>query len=353
MEKTKKTSISFAAMNTAEGFRGYFREIFGDVAELYIIKGGPGTGKSRFMKEIGKLAEQNGRSVEYFLCSSDPTSLDGVIFTDQDGNSVGIIDGTAPHAYEPTLAGVKEHILNFGDFWDPALLIAHKTEIEALAEAKKRLYRSFYSYLSAIRALDEITSALSHLAIDGEKLSDAVRRFSVAVREGNGYSEKIRIRSAVSCDGFITLDEYGKSAKVKYAVTDSFLTAGIFMTELKKELKGRNVAVKISYSPFSPTIPDAIYIPAADTAFYIGCSCEEGEKTVNMRRFIIPEKLAPYKTKLREIAKLRKELMRLLNGDAISIRSLHEAMETLYGEAMDFTRKEALTRRLSKKFFDF
>ena len=72
----------FAAMNTAEGFKSYFREIFDEFENIYIIKGGPGTGKSRFMKEVACRAEEKGLSVERFYCSSDPTSLDAVAISE-------------------------------------------------------------------------------------------------------------------------------------------------------------------------------------------------------------------------------------------------------------------------------
>ena len=351
MEKSPSSSVYFAALNTAEGFKSYFSEIFGDLHSLYIIKGGPGTGKSRFMKSLGQEAERRGKAVEYFLCSSDPTSLDGVIFTDSSGNRVGIIDGTAPHSYEPTMAGVKEHILNFGDFWDTDALVFHKAEIEALSRSKKRLYSSFYSYLSGVRSLDCVTREHSVQAVDFTKMNDAIRRILKTVPSGDAFTETVRIRSAASCDGTVTLDTYSRIAKKRYAVMDVFGSAEIFMTALKNELVRRGSAVTVSYSPFSPSAPDAIYVPTADTAFYIGCDCAEGEKTVNMRRFVTPEKITPYKTKLRETNKTRNELIGLLRTEGASIRALHAEIERLYGKAMDFSKNDTLLRELSAKIF--
>lgn len=351
MENTTKPYYSFAAMNTADGFRGYFKEIFGSADVLYIIKGGPGTGKSRFMKELGICAEQNGQMAEYFLCSSDPTSLDGVIFTDDAGKKTAVIDGTSPHAYEPTAAGLKEHILNFGDFWDTNLLQAHKTELEALSTAKKRLYSSFYAYLKAVSSLDSIVTEISHRAIDRKKLTEAVGRLLRGIPKGSRYTETLRIRGAVSCDGAVTLESCFGKARNRYAVMDVFFTAEAFMSTLKSELSAKGTEVVISYSPYSPTVPDAVYIPSTDTAFYVGCNGSEGEKTVNMRRFLLPERITPYKTKLREIFKLRDRLLSLLSADGSSIRRLHEEIESIYGIAMDFGRKEEFTRELCQKLF--
>ena len=52
----------FASANTSEGFISYFDTIFdaNTLKEIFIIKGGPGTGKSGFMKRIANLAEKRG-----------------------------------------------------------------------------------------------------------------------------------------------------------------------------------------------------------------------------------------------------------------------------------------------------
>ena len=44
----------FAASNSCEGFKSYYGEIFAGpgIERLYVIKGGPGTGKSHFMRTV-------------------------------------------------------------------------------------------------------------------------------------------------------------------------------------------------------------------------------------------------------------------------------------------------------------
>ncbi len=99
----------FAASNSAGGFRSYFDDIFPTekFERLFIIKGGPGTGKSHLMRRAADFAHKLGCTVEYFHCSSDPLSLDGIaayhtqnlqdIFSDRyHARSFAIIDGTSP-----------------------------------------------------------------------------------------------------------------------------------------------------------------------------------------------------------------------------------------------------------------
>ena len=69
----------FLGANSAQGFYSLYSDFAsrpGDM--LHIIKAGPGTGKSTFMRKIGQAAEERGYEVEYIICSGDPDSLDGV-----------------------------------------------------------------------------------------------------------------------------------------------------------------------------------------------------------------------------------------------------------------------------------
>jgi len=71
--------------NTPQGFFSYYNYILSqrNARKLYCIKGGPGTGKSTMMKEIGKYFEGKGEAIDFFWCSSDPDSLDGVLLKDR------------------------------------------------------------------------------------------------------------------------------------------------------------------------------------------------------------------------------------------------------------------------------
>ena len=86
----------FLGANTAKGFFSVYEDFCKPDSGnfLYVIKGGPGCGKSSFMKAIGRAAEDAGLDVEYVLCSGDPDSLDAVVFP---ALNTAIVDGTAPH----------------------------------------------------------------------------------------------------------------------------------------------------------------------------------------------------------------------------------------------------------------
>ena len=76
----------FAASNSAQGFISYYEEVFraSRIGHIWAIKGGPGTGKSRFLQDVANYASVRGWSTEYIYCSSDPNSLDAIILTQKD-----------------------------------------------------------------------------------------------------------------------------------------------------------------------------------------------------------------------------------------------------------------------------
>ena len=109
----------FLGANSKNGFASLY-DGFTDPAGgdfLWVIKGGPGCGKSTFMKRIGAAAEAAGLAAEYILCSGDPDSLDGVYFPEK---RIGYADGTAPHVIEAVYPGAAALYLD--QFVDQGLL---------------------------------------------------------------------------------------------------------------------------------------------------------------------------------------------------------------------------------------
>ena len=86
----------FLGANSAEGFVSLYDELIDEsqASAVYILKGGPGCGKSTLMKKVGEEMEKEGYAVEYILCSGDPGSIDGVFLPEK---AAAIMDGTAPH----------------------------------------------------------------------------------------------------------------------------------------------------------------------------------------------------------------------------------------------------------------
>ena len=117
--KTTGQDAYFAASNSTAGFISYYEELFraSRIGHIWAVKGGPGTGKSRFLWDVSDCAVQGEWSCEYIYCSSDPNSLDAIILTKEGREGIALLDATAPHLFEPICPGAWEDIVNLGQFW--------------------------------------------------------------------------------------------------------------------------------------------------------------------------------------------------------------------------------------------
>ena len=141
----------FLGANSARGFASLYEHFppEGDVY-LHIIKSGPGTGKSGFMKAIARAAQERGLDVHCVLCSGDPDSLDGVYIP---ALGQAWMDGTAPHVREPAFFGVDSDYVNLGRFFADGLSAEEKQHIRELTARCKSEYSEAYRALSSAAAL--------------------------------------------------------------------------------------------------------------------------------------------------------------------------------------------------------
>jgi hypothetical protein len=90
----------FLGANSPAGFYSLYDHLLPPekARAIYILKGGPGCGKSTLMDKIGDWAEEAGLETEYILCSGDPGSLDAVVIP---ALKAAVVDGTAPQGVVP------------------------------------------------------------------------------------------------------------------------------------------------------------------------------------------------------------------------------------------------------------
>jgi len=90
----------FLGANSPSGFYSLYQHLIPpeSARAIYILKGGPGCGKSTLMRRVAARMEGAGLEVEYILCSGDPDSLDAILIPQK---QAAIVDGTAPHAAAP------------------------------------------------------------------------------------------------------------------------------------------------------------------------------------------------------------------------------------------------------------
>jgi len=349
----------FAASNSAQGFKNYFGEIFKRADFIYIIKGGPGTGKSSFMRRCAKEAEQRGERVEYYYCSSDPDSLDGILVFSKE-RSVGIIDGTSPHVSEPKYPGAYDEIINLGQFWNRELLIKQKNEIIALSDRKSAEYKNAYTFLRSVGNLRAVNDSLVREAVDLEKMRVAAARLIAHIPDlAEGVATVIpTVTDSVSMNGRVRFDTFESRANKLYFVSDFYGVGHMFMEAVLNVLKGKGVTVRASFDPICPERVDGLFIEQNRIAFVLSnsfdehpapdadsdASCAHAPTVINVKRFVNHEKLRENRSEIRYTTHLAQSSLDGALHALAKAKIYHFLLEDIYGKAMHWREKDEFER---------
>ncbi len=342
----------FAAANTEMGFHSLFPSYFAPEAHrrIYILKGGPGTGKSTLMKQVGFAAEANGYTVEYLYCSSDTDSLDGIRIP---ALGIAILDGTAPHTTDPKYPGAVERIVNLGEAFDGKGLEKERNTILSLSKAKGDAYRTAYRFLAAAGRMAHERDDLLIPAFLSGKAEAAVLRLSETLKKAEKGEETYRYISAIGTRGYVKLDTLRKKAKKVYAVSEKNGLEYLFMKHLHAALLRAGVAMMVCSTPLVDSHIEAVYIESEGVLFAVTeeSAIQPMDKIINSARFAQRDALAQRRAKLRFTEKCMKGLM---EGALSSLREagrVHGKLEEIYGKNMDFSAVESMKNRIVSEIF--
>lgn len=305
---------------------------------LNVIKGGPGCGKSSFMRKIGSAAQERGFAVEHVLCSGDPDSLDGIYIPEL---KIGYVDGTTPHCIDPSYPGSAGMYLDLGRFYNKDKLLQHRDKIIHLNSNYKALYTAAYSYISAAAAAMPRHYPGIWTASDREKIKKKAQSF--ASREfkkegtGNGQTRKVFL-SALSCKGRIFLED---GCCERFCILDNELGMGNFYIEQLLHLaQTRNYALIVCPDCVEPERISALIIPELSLALY--CSDAISTETTECYRHIRldaaadRETLAGLRPELRKARKLSREVFSFATDTLSHAKALHDRLEEVYNPHVDF-----------------
>jgi len=346
----------FASANTRFGFYSRFAEIFDrkKFNKIYIIKGGSGTGKSSLMKRIREKCGESSVKTEGILCSSDPSSLDGLLIG---GSIAALIDGTAPHTADTVYPGAVDSLVDLGGFWNEDILRERKKEIMELTDGKSVHISQAYKLLDAAgKIYDDITGIISQ-DFDFFKMKKAVNIFfDKELKQGRRFYSGSCFTTCINRLGRGKTDSFeNMSERVCTIENDRGLFAPIIETVID-EAKKRRIPVRISYDSLDPRLPDGVYFP--ENSLCIVRSQDRGEterrhgeiyKIFNNERFISKDILRKNKEKLRFAVRCTDELISAASACFSDAFDLHEKLEAIYISAMDFTAKESFTEKLTER----
>lgn len=332
----------FLGANSRYGFYSLY-DGFVDLAGgdfLWVIKGGPGCGKSSFMKRIGSAAEDAGFPVEYIHCSGDPNSLDGVWLPTL---RTGYADGTAPHVIEAAFPGAASLYLDLGTFYDAGALERELDGVLELNRRYKALYKRAYGCISA--AAEVSPKSLPGLWGAPEREKILRKLTGMASREFHGVSGaggvKKRFLSAVSCKGRVFMRETLDRLCQRVCTLDNELGMAHFYLSGIADLAQENaLSVVLCPDPLDPELLEAVLLPELSLGFLAVDSQLKysGEVYRHLRLDTIAERetLTSMRSQLRHAKKLSSELLDTGMETLAEAKRLHDELESIYNPHVDF-----------------
>ncbi|MCL2509092.1 MAG: hypothetical protein FWF05_07950 [Oscillospiraceae bacterium] len=346
----------YLAANTAKGFYSLFDELYDPFGgwRAYILKGGPGTGKSSMMKAIAAACAKEGLVPERIWCSSDPQSLDALIFHDV---KICVADGTPPHTVEPKFPGAVETLVNLGGFWDAEKLFQRRKSIIGLTAECASLHKRCARFLLAAESLDRDVKRIAAACVDLEKLARYASRLAgrkFGAPRGRVGTESRRFLGAVTPKGtdFFEDTVTRLCTDVMIAEDEYGAVSSLLLSDLRRYALGNGLDViscPCVLDPDGP--PEHLFVP--ETGFGI-VTCKSfhrfdfpGAQKVRYARFTDTAGLRERKCRVNFSLRTEKEL---LEEAVVSMRNaleLHDKLEELYVDAMDFTKVEEAGRRIA------
>ena len=347
----------FPGGNTPQGFFSYYNYIIpADATRIFIMKGGPGTGKSTFMRKMGEAMLAQGYDVEYHHCSSDNNSLDGVVIT---GLKVAFIDGTAPHVVDPKNPGCVDEIIHLGDYWDEAGIVAHKRQIIAVNGEIGKSFQRAYRLLRAAKALYDDWKAAGAEALDHAAANRSTSRLMADLFGGAGDVGAGRIRklfaSAITPDGMVNYLDFSvwPAGRCFVISGDPGTGKSTIIQKVINAALAQGLDVEAFYCPLDPDKPEHVVIPALDAAVTTSFIPHPYHATrppvslLNMKDCIDTAVLARHEAAITYDQDLFWEMFVKAVACIKRAKQLHDELETYYVPHMDFT---AIQNRWQKTY---
>ena len=309
MNAVRSDSVDFfLGTTTPAGFKGYFEPLRREPGmQMYLIKSGPGCGKSTLMKRLAVKAEQKGEPIQRIHCASDPDSLDGVIFLDK---RAAIVDATAPHVMEPDAPGAEEQVVSLYHTLDADALHAHADEVKRLFAQNTALRSRAARYIASAGSLLLDSRRAEACSANFEKVRRYVKRLCARtlprLPEGASASEELRLLSAITPKGPVFYRGTVQALADRYVVfhDDYGAVSRLLLELIRAEALARGYHIITCPCAMHPEDKiDHIIIPSLRLAFLTDNRWHpvrlSAAQTVRCSRFVDRENLSACRARLR------------------------------------------------------
>ena len=331
----------FLGGNTGRGFAGYYTDERERADRVFLIKGGPGTGKSSLMKKIGKKCAERGLDHELWYCSGDPSSLDGVLIKEL---GVLVTDATVPHATEARLPGLRDCLVDMGQALNGEKLRQRRDEIEKLLNVKKSSYNHAYEHLNRALSYNKKKFAAYSEVADVAAIRREAAIFALRMTDGcvggDGRGSRDLFTRAITAEGVVGFFDYLVGKRV-FRLKASESGVQIFCGTAA-ELVGNVTRARF---PLCPDITEGIF----NGAFAVTGDAGVFETAADVIDLSEAEGNAAFACEFYR-SREQEEIAYAIK-DFAAARNAHAETEKYFVEAMDFGIADELAEDVSRMIF--
>ena len=359
---TGKALHYFAGGNTARGYFSLYESNFAELEKIFILKGGPGMGKSTLMKKLANEWLEKGYDVEYIHCASDPDSIDGVIFP---ALKIGIVDGTEPHVVEPKAPGAIEEYVNLGHAWNSQQLVAEKADILRLMKERQEAYeRAYKDYAEALAVHDE-WEEIYIANMDFEKLNALTGELKTKFFGDIFLNKKADVRhrflgAATPIGAVDYVPNLTEGLPKRYFLKGR---PGSGKSTLLKKLattaENRGFDVEIYHCGFDPNSLDMVIVRELGMAIFDSTAPHEyfpsraGDEIIDLYKVaILPGTDEIYSDQIKDVSARYRAKMNDGTASLAEAKKLHDEIEKIYQRAIDFTIIDDIQKDMETDILD-
>lgn len=356
----------FPGANTSMGFYSFYDYILPQdkASRIFIIKGGPGTGKSTFMTKTAEDIVKMGFDVEYHQCSSDNDSLDGIVIP---ALKTAIIDGTAPHVFDPKNPGAVDEIINLGEYWDGLKMEAFKDEIIETNKRTAKLFRIAYSHLKEAKvAYDEWKGYISE-SINRARYNEITKVLldnifgSIPDNFESCPQPRHLFASAITPGGLKNYIDTLVPASMKSFAVEGEPGTGVkeMIMRVAQAAAEKGLYTEQFHCPFEPQYLDMVIIPRINTVvlnmskpFHYNIPKIDGlrvEDRINLNICIQNEALKEYQPEIDDAKKRFYSLIASAVEHLSRAKAVHDTMEKYYISSMNFNKIEEKRQEIVRR----
>lgn len=344
MTRNQMVKKVFPGGNTTKGFYSYYDNIIEDDANrVFILKGGPGVGKSSFMKKVEREMLERGYSTEEHYCSSTNGALDAIVIPDL---KIAFLDGTSPHIVDPKNPGAVDEIVDLGDYWEQEGIKRCKEEILSVNKEVGKCFTRVYRYL---KILDPIIQDISMIYKEGmdvlayNKLQQSLFQevFKDQVVPKKLASERHLFGSGITPEGVVDyLETIIEPMENIYYIKGNW---GTGWAELLEEVSRKAIVlgydVEVYHTPLAPEKIADIVIP--ELSIGITTSKKFSNKCtqlIDLDKLVDKNILKKYEEELKFAGKMYEQLLEQSIYYINKAKLIHDKLESFYISNMNFDR---------------